>query len=739
MKKNLLLMAVLSLFAFVACDTPDDPQPPVPPTPETAFEVTIDDVTKTSMTFSVVPENADAEYLCLVYDVETVDEFTKDEYLVATIFQEITEEAALVGKTFVEYMPDIVDKGVVDGGVFSGLTPNSDYYLLVFGVDPASGYTANTEVQKVSFKTLEAEMMECTFDVVVDVIDNTAEFVVTPSDKEALWHLFTVPAGMWEQYVESAEGPQMSPETFYIQYFNEEVQQYAGAGYTEQQIAEALLLQGDKKLRARGLSANTEYLYVIAGLTSDEAGIWVSTEIFTGSYTTGEAAKSDMTFEITVTDIEAMRAAIKIVPSKNDEYFCWMCGAWDGKKSAKEIMNEVVETYGGYMNSGMMLYYGTQDYTGGPGSSFKYKLDAPDTEYYVIAFGYMGGVTTAPEMVTFRTLPGADPMEVDFQMTASNITPYSANIAIIVSDDSVYYSGSAMSPEAFNEAELIEAFNADFDYLLEETRKMDPNATPASILRTYYWAGSQNLTATGLYPETDLMGFIVALDTKTGHVARVITFDNLASTPAAGDVTPTVELVGYYSGDEENGTIFGQASATKGKAITVVKYDNFDGARSLFTTMVGDDCTNATAFPDTELWALAMSYWNNCPVATPYSFYTADWEVVQTALVYATDSTGVPGGIGRLYTLPTANDKSDIAELKELYDSLNSPSKKVALPSSLVVGEPRTSGAPVITNVTAPKAEVSAAAAPKAEVVETEMAAPSMLQLDYVRPFYVRK
>ncbi len=737
----MMLMAAFTM-SLVACEkqvTPDVPVDPEEPVAGLTFEVTVDEVTKTTMTFSVTPSDLEAEYLCMVYDVATVDDFTKDEYLVATILQELSDAAAAEGKLLAEYMPSVVDKGNVEGGVFTGLAVGSEYYLLVFGVDAANGYKASTEVSKTKFTTEEATQLECTFDVQTQVTNNEVKFTVVPSDKEALWHLFTVPSAQWEYYINDPEGYMMEPQEFYIQYFNSEIQQYRQMGYTDEQIMQAVLLSGDKVLEAKGLTANTEYCYVIAGLTMDADGIYVSTDIFRGTYTTGDAAQSEMSFDISVTDIEAMRAAIKITPSSNNDTYCWICGAWDGKKSATEIMEEIVALYGGWMNNGAMLYRGVQDYTGGPGSQFKYRVDAPDTDYYVIAFGYAGGITTEPAMVTFRTLPGADPMEVDFSMTASNTTPYSTEITITVSEDSVYYSGSAMAPEAFNEEELIEMFNAEFDYILEETRKMDPNTTPASILRQYYWFGNQKLSATGLYPETELMGFIVALDTKTGHVARVITFPDLATTPAAGSVTPSIELVGYYSGDEEAGSVFGEPTATKGKAITVVKYDNFEGARTLFTTMVGDDCTNSTAFPDTELWAISMGYWNNCKVATPYSFYVAEWEYVQTALVYATDSTGMPGGISRLYTLPTATEKGTIADLKTLYDSLVAADKSVAAPASVVVGEPKKSSAPVITNVT-PKQEVALPAAMEESVEQSiEVELPAMLQLDYVRPFYLRK
>lgn len=728
-------------MSLAACEKTPEPEPGPEPGPEQpqqglTFDVVIEDVTKSTMTFSITPSDLEAEYLCLLYDAATVEDFTKDEYLVATLFQELTAEAAAVGKTLVEYMPDVVDKGAMQSATFQGLAPQSDYYLLVFGVDPANNYQECTPVNKTKFTTKEAPVLECTFEVVTKVELNTVELSVYPSDKEAMWHLFIIPKGMWESYVEDPNGYQMSEQTFYTEYLNSEIQQLLGAGYTEQQVIDALFLVGDKELSAKNLTANATYLYVVAGLVGDSEGIYVSTDIFTGEFVTGDVAKSELTLDISVTDIESMRAAIKIVPSNNTETFCWMCGQWDGEATAEELMNQIVAQYGSWMNNnGAMVYKGVQDYTGGPGSPYKYKLEAPDTDYYVLAFGYAGGITTAPEMVTFRTLPGADPMEVEFSMVASNITPYSTDIAITVSDESVYYTGSAISPEGFNEEELVALFNEDFDYLLEMTREFDPTATVASVLRQYYWNGSQSLKATGLYPETELMGFIFALDVKTGHVARVVKFENLATTPALGAVTPSIELVGYYSGDEEAGAIFGQPLATKGKAITVVKYDNFDGARMLFTTLAEGDCTNVTMYPDTEIWAMTTGYWSSCKINEPYTFYVSEWEAIYTALVYATDSTGQPASFGRLYTTATAENKGEIDELKELYDSLTA---STASTSSVVVGEPRHSVAPVITNVTPAKVAVAAAVVEDVRE-EVVVSAPSMVQVERILPFRLRK
>ncbi|MBP3547411.1 MAG: hypothetical protein J6J64_01890 [Alistipes sp.] len=730
----MMLMMATMLSAVSCTETPDEPKKPdTPDTPDTptelTFDVEISEVTKTTMTFNVTPSDLEAEYFCFVYDKVSADDFTKDQYLVSAIYQEITEEASNKGMTFAEYMPTLLDKGVIEGGCFEGLAAETDYYLIIFGVDAENNFKADANLVKIEFTTLSVSMTECTFDVTVNVDGNAVEFVVVPSDKDAYWHLISVEEAMYNYYVNDPEGYMMSDEAFYLTYFNNEIEQYRGMGYTDEQIMTLIIPKGDQVLGAKGLTANTKYVYLIAGLTIDADGAYVTTPIYMGDYTTGAPAQTDLTFDISVTDITDTRAAILITPSKNNETYCWMIGHWDGVQTAQEIMDGIVAAYGSWMNSGMMLYSGVQDYTGGPGSPYKYTLDAPDTDYYVIAFGYAGGITSEPEMVTFHSAPAPDPSTVEFNMTATNISPYSADVNVSVSSESVYYSASMMDPALWDEATLIEEFNAGFDEMFAMQQMFDPNVTVAQMLATYYFRGNRQLQATGLLPETTVMGYIVVLDSKTGHVARVLTYPDLATTKKLGNLTPTVELVGYYSGDEENGSVFGQPAATRGKAITVVKYDNLEGARSLFTYSLEGDAANSVGYPDTEIWRLCYGAWNSCKLTSPYTFYVATWNEDLTALAYVIDNDGLMGGFGRALTRATAEEKGKIEDLKALVDELNAAEKSsLAMPKSLVVNE---------EPVAAPAAHV--AVREQAVEAAAEVAPYTVMQLDYVRPFYLRK
>ena len=720
----LMMLLTAATLSFAACEPTPAPEPEQPKGP---FAVEITEVTYSSVSYTVTPSDLEAEYLCLLYDAETVEEFTQDKYLVATLYQELEAEARSMGMTLAEFLPTYTDTGILEDQ-FVGLASEADYYLIVFGVDPANNYEACTEVNKTKFTTEAFEKLDVTFDIQTTVDGNTAEYVVTPSDNETIWYFYTIPTASYEYYF-SPDAYNMSQDQFLLYCLQMQIDGYRSAGYDDNTILNALFHKGQLTLQAKDLTANTGYTNMVAGFIIDESGvITLASDVTTSTYTTGDAKAVELSFQISVSDVETNRAAIKITPSDNTKTFCWMVMEWDGVATAEEVMNEIVAMYGGWMNSGMMLYTGVQDYTGGPGSAYKYRLDAPDTDYLVIAFGYAGGITTEAKMVTFRTLPAPGAEETTFDMTASNTSPYGFTVGITPSEASTYYIFDVIEPSDWDEAVAVEAINAGIAEILEMQQMYDPNVTLSQVLSVYYYRGAYNVTVSGMTPNTTVMGYICAIDHKTGTVAKTHVFNPLATTTEVGSITPGIELVGNYSGKEENGTIFGDAEYTAQKAITVVKYTNFDGARSLFGSMMGDNNMN---FSDAELFGQAN--WSSVSTSQPYSFYLVDWDYEQTALAYAVDAEGRAGGVGRLLTCATAENKNDIEELRTLVNELNSASKSsFSIPESVVISK----GIQFVATslqVEAPVAEVKA---------ETKVAAPAIennvvKSASYIRPFYL--
>ena len=457
MKRILMYMAMaLGVFALWSCDPQTEPTPEPEPDPTPAlqsFEVNVDGVTETTVTYTVTPAVLDKEYLAVVKTAASV-EGLEDEALVESVFADVKAAAEAEGVTFDAKMAKLAVKGVSDKVVIEGLADDSEYALIVFGVDPAKAWEFTTFPEVREFKTNAYPVIEYTFDVTTTVENNTVSFKVVPSDNTVAWHLLTVTKEMYDYYLDPA-GYAWTKDQFYQAYVESELNSYAEAGYTEEQILAAMFLTGEQSLYAEGLNANTEYVYLIAAFVIDGTNLQIASEIADGTYTTGEAPQTGLTFDISVTDVEQMRAAIKITPSDLSAPFCWIVQAWDGVSTPEEVMNGIVEANKTWLDMGFMSSYGVQDYTGGPGSPYKYKVGSPDTDFCVIAFGYAGGVTSEPEMVTFRTLPGGDPAECTFDAVLDETTTYGFSFTVTPSDATVYYYGDVCLASEYDETAIV--------------------------------------------------------------------------------------------------------------------------------------------------------------------------------------------------------------------------------------------------------------------------------------------
>ncbi|MEE0234608.1 MAG: hypothetical protein UD961_00430 [Bacteroidales bacterium] len=744
MKRILMMMSLaLSLAVMAGCD-PADPTPTPKPEPEPdptpaiqSFEVAVDTVTKTSVTYTVTPALLDKEYLAVVKTADSI-EGLEDEDIVNLVFADIKAAAGAEGLTFAEKMPKVAVKGTQDRVELTGLAVDTEYALVVFGVDPAKDWEFTTFPVVKEFKTEAMEIVEYTFDVTTTVENNTVSFKVVPSDNNIAWHLLTVTKAMYDAYTDPAGDYQWTKDVFYQAYTENEIQTYAGMGYTEEQILSAMFLKGEQTLQAEGLNANTEYVYLIAAFVVEGNNLLISSEASEGTYTTGDVAKSELTFDISVTDVEQMRAAIKITPSDLEAAFVWMCQAYDGVSTPAEVMDAIVAANKSWLDMGFMSYYGVQDFTGGPGSQYKYKLDSPDTDYCVIAFGYAGGVTSEPEMVTFRTLPGADPAECTFDLVLNETTTYGFSFNVTPSDATTYYYGDVCVASEYDEASIVAEVEAGIQQMYEMNKMFSPDLTMSAMIAQYYWNGPNVMDADNLTPDTEYTVYILALDSKTGKVVKAHKYPSFAKTKPVGTIVPEIELIGYYSGDEEAGAIFGQPAATAGKAIAVVKYNVDPAATALYSGVLEGNGMDAVEYDDVYINEMLKFYWDGVSLQQPYSFFVTTWQMEQTVFAYAEDANGGKGALGRFLLCPTAEEKGNIEDLKALVAELNGQSKAASAPASVNTREVVT-GKPVVT--VREKAEtVSVEPSPMVARPVEQMAlrTGNLIQLNYIPSFWVK-
>ena len=694
MKKLVSLFATILALVAVACGGDDvdkpapKPGPEEPSNPVAPFVVDITSITRGSVTFSVTPSDSKIDYLCAVYTKEKVEEYRKDEFLAQDIINDYTNKAADKGMTLYEVFPEISYYDVKEDIKFSGLMLDTEYYIVVFGAKATiDNCTLSTEVVKVPFKTETVEMSDAKFEVTPRVLYNTVEFTVIPEDKEMLWYLCTVPKDYYNLYVGTETG-QITEGEFYKKYFQDEINTLLKAGNSADAVINALIHSGDLRVGGSGLYANTEYYYLVAGMIMDEEGIVIITDITSGTYITGDTEPTDMYFDIQIYDVQQMSVAFTVKPSKKDKKYLCQVQPYDGVSTADEIMNAMVEQWGPGWMTQQADAKGDIDFVSKPKS-----LPAAGRAYCIIAFGYDGGITTEAYMATFTTPAGGNVEDVELSAKASSITPYGFTLTVTSSDPTIYYTPGVCLKEDYNEEKFIKAVNDEFDYYNTETLKFDPTTIVAEVLDQYYSNGTQYFTLSGLQPNTEYMAYAYALDINTGHVVKTFTFDAIARTGTVGTVHPEIELVGYYSGDEEAGDIFDAPEVTKGKAIAVVTYKNFDNAASLHTIQItsaeGEDFTNIEKFPDAELWRITagLTDWKVCPMDKPYSFAVIEWNKEVFALAYALDQSGMSGRMARLSLVPRAEEKGDIKDLSDLYFSLYPKETRTSLPASLVVPE----------------------------------------------------
>ena len=716
MKKfNLLMLLMTALtLSFAACTEPapepgtDDPQKK-----DLTFEAVVTETTRTTAVISVTPSDLEADYLAVVYPASAVEQSATDAELVAKIYAEFAAYAESQQKTFVEYMAEAVKRGALENHEVSGLAQNASYYLLVFGVDAAAEYAASTEVTAVKFKTQDVQQSACTFTIKSEVYLTSAALTVTPSDNKQEWHLINVPVEEMQVYTKADGEYGWSLKEYFQHYFNTEVETLATEGLGEQEIKDKLIHTGYRTLNASGLQPKTKYVALAAGVHYDAEGVAVVTEVKEMRYNSGEAAASDLAFDVQVTNIAHYTADIKITPSDlNAEYYYYIGYIDSRKKSMKpiDIANAAVTEYLYYWSENGTIeirepHTGVADLSG-------YELNIAETEYFIVVFSFdanptygtiineetgeydsnPGTITSAPVYVSFKTANHGDAFNADFKFKFTEVGPYDFTFEVVSSDPSIYYQPVIGYPDSFT-PEAAMAASADQLALVMQMcmEGQSPCLTYQEALDKLkqqgypYRNGSAKFYVANLEPERSYMGYVLAIDVKTGKFAKCyFDLDTIATTLPVGTVDPTIEILGVYNGDNENGSIFGNAAMTAGKPIVAVTHNNLEGATALFTAISADSYNDVNALADRYIISEFRGYWSEvASLSVPYEFFIAEWDIEQTIVSYAQDANGSEGKVARCGITPS--QPGDIEELRAYVQERNEAAALSVVPQSLVV------------------------------------------------------
>ena len=725
-----LMVATLSFAACSKDATTDKPGPePGPEQPvekELTFEAVVNSTTRTSASISVTPSDLEAEYISVVYPASAVEQCATDAELVVKIYAEFAAYAEAEGMTFLEFMGDAVKRGAQENHEVTGLAQNTNYYLLVFGVDAEAEYAATTEVTAVKFKTQDVQQSACTFTLKSEVYLTTAAISVTPSDNNQAWHLINVPVEEMQEYTKEDGEYGWSQKEFFMYYLNTEIDFLKTLDCTDDEIKERLIFKGYRTLNAAGLEAKTKYVALVAGVQYDEEGVAVTTDLKELRYNSGEEAQSDLTFDVQVTNIDHYSADIRIVPSDLDaEYYYYISYIDSPKKGMKpiDIANNVVTEYIWYWHNYTELKH--VEPVKGVTELPAYALDIAETEYYIVVFSFdanenygqlideetgeydsnPGTITSAPVYVSFKTPEHGDAYNAEFSFNFTDVSSYGFTFEVISEDPSIYYQPGIAYPDGFSPEAAMAASAETLAMVMQMCMEgQSPCLTHQEALDKLkkqgypYRNGSAKFAVKNLEPETTYMGYVLAIDVKSGRFAKCY-FDLNATvtTLSAGSVNPEVKILGIYNGNDENGTIFGDAALTAGHPIVAVTHENVEGASALYTAITADAYDEVATLTDRYIISEFYGYWNEITnLATPYEFFVAQWDIDQTIVSYAKDANGAEGKVARLGVKPSS-EIDDIEVLRALVNERNNATPK-AMCQSIVVNNSATPSMECIWN-----------------------------------------
>ncbi len=371
---------------------------------EVPFEITIDATTNASVTASVYPKDKNMTYMLMLTYKERFDGLGSDE----SNFQDdmdyykgLADEAQMSLKDFI-VQNNILQKGDVQGVVIDGLTPDTTYYVYVYGL--TTELERITDIVKAEVATPEVTITDNSFEFDYTVNNSEVTGSVIPSDKTARYlTAYIDKKGMQELY------ECQTIEEFAAQYISTEIafnQLYYGMGLED--AVKKATVTGDFEFDYK-LQPQTEYYLFAASVTLEG---FINSKIAYKEIVTDGVKPSDNVLGMTVANTGMVSVDLDITATNDDEYGVKVFPKGEIEGMDNAALAEYIMEVGNFS-----LYRGTS-------KVILSGLD-PETEYTAVAFGFdlnAYAITTQVWTVDFTTKKGEEVADVNFGFEFSDIT-----------------------------------------------------------------------------------------------------------------------------------------------------------------------------------------------------------------------------------------------------------------------------------------------------------------------------
>lgn len=543
-----------------------------------SLDIEITEVGPTSITFNVEASHPDMTWIPMVTYKEYWDNKVSDEEVFISdmaYFEYLAENYSI---TLEEFLTDMVGMGSQENIEISGLTPETEFVVYVYGLTVDGERTTDIVAREATTEKPYEGDITFTFDIKEE--DYIMEFVVTPSHKGVnFYHGIATEAEInaWKQSAGSdnlrdaiQQGDiEAGIETYMYYEFIESRKDYFDMNNSIDTVDDGW----------EQVKAGTKYI-LYAAKWDEECNLMG--EVSFAEYTTPAAVMSENKLSVEIREVNQSQVTVAVKTTNNDPYVVIPMTSEDiAGMSDAEIYNLLMTKYD----------YLVSEYIATGDSMRTFSRMRPETDYTILAFGSTAGTqTTEMIKVEVTTTASGDPKDCTFMF---NVVPGSdtAWLEIDPSDKGHFYNWMI--------------YPADFT--AEEAK-----AYITTMIKNYYdgdipafssWELTQGYITTTAYdlrPETDYKVGVVIMDYDTAEFITDVVFSDVFTTSAMeyADIDISVEWDEYWDGEALFEYGYSQFEGCDNEAIVPItvniegEYDEF------YFAIYNRDLTDENIFTD---------------------------------------------------------------------------------------------------------------------------------------------
>lgn len=656
--KHVFMLMAAAMFSF-ACNDDDKQTDPTPdPTPEADFTLSVYDITKTDCRFKVSPKDKDMTYVALMSPSEQLAEFPSDTELIQDDIYYFIDAANSENKDLGEWLEENLNKGDMDTAQ-KELRPATEYTLYVYGMSLDGVPT--TDVYRSEFTTQAVEQVDATFSINIDELTKTSCTITaeaTPASTDFFINIIDEESYQFHGGNTDAFAAQVDWLADY----------YVQRGRTREEIYKNLGSRGTSSFTRDDLLPGQKYYAFAIGIDK-EFRPNTAPEVVEITAVPVEASDNEITISIESVSFDGLTA---IIETTNEDGYLWgiqPASLCDQMPSDEAIMWELASVY---KSNGVLNDYFTSGY------NWIGDIDylQPDTDYYVIAFGWDDAPTTSLFKAKVHTLSAdADPESLTVSMSIDELTYNSATVTTTGSS-AVYYFADIIEAATYEETlQSAGSLDAAVKQLAEEA--IEWGAEYFGCSTTEYLAetgiiGRQKYTYYDLTPETSYIVYAISVDMETGQTAAAKGFvSEVFTTPEhiISDASVTFIQGHHYDGDALAAADPDKYGNLAGKALLTYSIDPNASAAHWYSNFYYDDWTY---YGDDwiEMMLITYGYDMGNPDKVQYDStsgaYVLPYDTQYSFVAMAKDANGI---LGYGVVVPIMLSKADASPVEEFLAS----------------------------------------------------------------------